>query len=495
MEYDLAIVGAGINGACIARDAAGRGLRVLLVERGDLASHTAAGSPKIIHGGLRYLRHLEVSMVREALAERDLMLQLAPHAVQPLSFVLPHAPGQRPLWAVRLESLIYNHLARRSGLPGSRLVALHEHPAGAPLREGFERALEFTDAWTDDARLVVLNCLDASERGATILPRTECIATEREENVWRLWLRSQRDEEFDVTARALVNATGPWAQRFLSERSPLHALHGIRLVKSSHIVLPRLFDHPYAYVFEAEGGHLVMALPYGEFTLIGNLERDFDGDPARAGIDAEEVAWLCAQASAFFNCRVGPGDVRRSFSAVRSLPEDVHAGDEEMSWRDHVLVADSNGPPVVSIFGGRVATSRLLAQKALACVQPALGNDVPDWTHGAPLPGGDIPGGDFTRFAEELQHQYPTLPAPLLLRLARAYGTRVQRMLGHPAHPAPLGEEVLPGLFEAELNYLTQQEWADSADDILWRRTHLGLQLGPDAGARLQDWLDRRATA
>lgn len=493
MEFDLAIVGGGINGACVARDAAGRNLRVLLVERGDLAGQAASGSPKIIHGGLRFLRHLELSLARAAVEERDHLLRSAPHLVHPLRFIVPQEATGRSRWAMRLESLLLNHLERDSALPDSCLTDLREHVAGAGIAPRYTRALEFSDAWTDDARLVIANCVDAARRGATILPRTECIACEREENVWRLWLKPRRGEEYEVAARAIINAAGPWVGRFLSERSPLRSRQRLQLVKGSHIVVPRLYEHSYAYAFESEDKRHVMAVPYEQdYTLIGTCESRYEGDPSVSGVTPDEIAWLCEQASRFFARPVSPAEVKWSYSGVRSVP----VGDDDDTELDHkqdyVLGVDSDGPPIVSIFGGRATTCRILAQRVVDCVLPTLGRDVPAWTEEARLPGGEIPDGDLAGFAHHLCTSHPRLPEALLTRLARAYGTRVVRIIGSAQAPRPLGREIAPGLFEAELEYLVTEEWAHDVDDVLWRRSKLGMHYGPTEVAAVTAWLTRR---
>lgn len=493
MEFDLAIVGGGINGACVARDAAGRNLRVLLVERDDLAGQAAAGSPKIIHGGLRFLRHLELGLARAAAEERDHLLRNAPHLVHPLRFVVPQESGGRSHWAMRLESFLLNHVERDSTLPDSRLVNLREHTAGASIDTRFTRALEFSDAWTDDARLVIANCVDAARRGATILPRTECIACEREENVWRLWLKPADAEEYEVAARAVVNAAGPWVSQFISERSPLRTRQRLHLVKGCHIVVPRLFDHSYAYAFETEDKRPVFVVPYErDYTLIGTSAFGYDGDPATSGITPDETAWLCRQASSLFARPVEVADVKWSSGGVRGLPVGDDEDAELAHKQDYVLSVDSNGPPIVSIFGGRATTCRVLAQRVVDCILPALGRDVPAWTEEARLPGGEIPDGDLGAFIRHLCISHPSLPETLLTRLAHAYGTRVVRIVGSAQAPRPLGREIAPGLFEAELEYLAAEEWVQEAEDALWRRSKLGMHYGPADVAAVAEWLARR---
>ncbi|HEX5126727.1 MAG TPA: glycerol-3-phosphate dehydrogenase, partial [Rhodocyclaceae bacterium] len=325
-HYDLAVIGGGINGAGVARDAAGRGLKVLLCERDDLAQHTSSSSTKLIHGGLRYLEHLEFSLVRKALAEREILLRAAPHIISPLRFVMPHDTHLRPVWMIRLGLFFYDHLARRVTSPASRFIDLRRHPAGAALQTEFRDGFEYSDAWADDARLVVLNCVDAAQRGATILPRTECITVEREEELWNLRLQVKNGDMFEVTARAVVNAAGPWVERFLDERSPVRARHSVRLVKGSHIVVRKLFDHPYAYIFQNPDKRIVFAIPYeGDFTLIGTTDIEEHGNPSDVAIDAEETRYLCSMVNRYFQRSITSSDIVWSYSGVRPLLEDENS--------------------------------------------------------------------------------------------------------------------------------------------------------------------------
>ena len=495
VEYDLLVVGGGINGAGIARDAAGRGLRVLLCEQDDLAAHTSSASTKLIHGGLRYLEHFEFRLVRKALAERELLLRAAPHIIWPLRFVLPHEPHQRPAWMIRAGLFLYDHLARRRLLPGCETIDLRRHAAGLPLRAGFRHGFVYSDGWVDDARLVVLNALDAHERGARILTHTRCTRITREQGAWTATLLGVDGARQLVRACAVVNAAGPWVGQFLDQATPLRASQAVRLVKGSHIVVPRLFDHEYAYIFQNADRRIIFAIPYEhEFTLIGTTDVDYHGDPARVAISADEIHYLLEHAGRHFRRSVAPAEVIWSYAGVRPLHED-ESNDPSSVTRDYSFELDADGPPLLSVFGGKITTYRRLAEDALARLLPSLGVARPAWTARAPLPGGELPGADYAAFRATLTERWPGFAARLLDRWGRAYGARLERWLGDAQEPADLGAEVLPGLYAAEISYLCRHEWAQTAADILWRRSKLGLHLPPDAAATLERWLARPAAA
>ena len=488
---DLLIVGGGVNGAGIARDAAGRGLKVVLCEQDDLAAHTSSASTKLVHGGLRYLEHFEFRMVQKALAERELLLAAAPHIMWPLRFVLPHESHLRAAWMIRAGLFLYDHLARRRHLPASQTVDLAHHPAGAPLTAGHRRGFVYSDGWVDDARLVVLNAVDARERGATILTHTRCTRVYREHGAWSARLLARDGTRHSLRARTVVNAAGPWVGSFLDQASPVRARRAVRLVKGSHIVVPRLFDHAFAYLFQNADRRIIFAIPYEQdFTLIGTTDVEYHGDAARAAIAADETSYLCELANRYFARQIAPADVVWSYSGVRPLLEDESA-DPASVTRDYAFELDADGPPLLSVFGGKITTYRRLAEEALALLAPALDAHGAPWTAGAPLPGGDLPDGDFGRFRATLAARYPALDAALLTRLARQYGSRIERILRSAAGAGQLGEQVLPGLYAAEIAYLRREEWATSADDILWRRSKLGLHLPRSAAATLADWLAR----
>jgi len=492
--YDLLVVGGGINGAGIARDAAGRGLSVLLVEQDDLAAHTSSSSTKLIHGGLRYLEFYEFRLVRKALAERERLIAAAPHIMWPLRFVMPHDAHLRPAWMIRAGLFLYDNLARRKHLPGSNGVNLGTHPAGAALKASFRRGFEYSDGWVDDARLVMLNALDARERGATILTRTRCERVQREDSLWRVELQGPNARQV-VAARALVNATGPWADAFLRERTPLASEHTVRLVKGSHIVVRRLFEHDYAYIFQAPDRRIIFALPYErDFTLVGTTDVEHHGDPGSAQIGTDEIDYLCGMVNRYFRAAISADDVVWTYAGLRPLLED-DADHPSSVTRDYVLDLDTQGAPALSVFGGKLTTYRALAEEAMDRLMPTLGRNADAWTAGVALPGGDLPEADFAGFLAHSEARWPWLPGALRLRLARAYGSRIEYILDDATCLDELGEEVLPGLHAVELDYLVEEEWACTAQDILWRRSKLGLHLGPDAVPTLETWLARRRTA
>lgn len=487
LQCDMLIVGGGINGAGIARDAAGRGLSVVLCEKDDLASRTSSASTKLIHGGLRYLEQYDFGLVRKALIEREILLRSAPHIMRPLRFVMPHDRGQRPAWMIRAGMFLYDHLARRELLPGSETLNLRMHAAGAPLKNAFTKGFAYSDGWVDDARLVVLNAIDAREHGATILTRTSCDSVVREAQHWQATLRQRDGDIVAVQARALVNATGPWAASFLHDTVHGRAGRKLRLIKGSHIVVRKLFDHPYAYIFQHPDGRIVFAIPYErDYTLIGTTDIDYHGDADKVAIDAGEIDYLCALANRYFTKPVSASDVVWSYSGVRPLVEDAGDDDNERAsdvTRDYKLALDTDAAPLLSVFGGKITTFRKLAEEAADLLAPLLGNRQGAWTANACLPGGDIFGSEpsnravkeFDVFVEEMQQRYAWLPSALVSRYAHAYGTRIALLIGERRTRAEMGEEIAPGLFAAEVDYLKQHEWAVSDQDILWRRTKLGL--------------------
>jgi glycerol-3-phosphate dehydrogenase len=491
-DFDLAIVGGGINGAGIARDAAGRGLRVLLVEQNDLASGTSSASTKLIHGGLRYLEHGWLRLVREALIEREVLLRMAPHLIRPMRFVLPVEPAMRPRWMLRLGLFVYDHLGGRKLLPATRAIDLARDPLGAPLKGRYQHGFEYSDCWVDDARLVVLNAVDAAARGAVVRTRTRCVRVERGAD-WRLVLevRGRRDV---MSARVLVNATGPWVGAFSETVLRRPTSGSVRMIAGSHIVVRRLFEHDRAYIFQAPDGRVVFAIPFeNDFTMIGTTDHDFSGDPAKVEASAEEIGYLCKIATDHFRTPVFPADVVWSFAGVRPLHgEDDDKSDEKPqdTPRDYVLELDrvAGEAPLLTVYGGKITTYRRLAEEAFGKLVPLFGAR-PDWTKGAPLPGGDFDVDGIERLIAGLLLSYPFLSESHARRLARAYGTRVRDILASAKSLNDLGPNLGADLTAAEVRYLMTHEWAQTPDDVLWRRTKLGLRISRDERARLSSFI------
>lgn len=508
LDCDVLVVGGGINGTGIARDLAGRGWRVVLCEKEDLASHTSSSSTKLIHGGLRYLEYYEFGLVRKALIEREVLLASAPHIMRPLRFVMPHDAAMRPAWMIRLGLFLYDHLARRQWLPGSVGLNLRQHLAGQPLQPRFTRGFEYSDGWVDDARLVTLCAIDAAERGATILTRTRCESARRTPDGWQAELQGRDGRQTKVRARALVNAAGPWAESFLRERAQAVAhetlaTKRLRLVKGSHIVVPKCFEGEHAYIFQNADGRIIFAIPYeSRFTLIGTTDVELRGDPGAAGIEMPEVVYLCEQASRYFKRPVRPDDVVWTYSGVRPLLDD-ESGNPAAVTRDYVLEHHTEGGgPLLTVWGGKITTFRKLAEQAADDVGRMLGQHRSGWTLHAALPGGDLADAlskagavvdrhpDHLRaaYVSDVMRRFPWLPEPLAKRYVAAYGTRVDRLLAGVNGLSELGAEVAPWLFEVELHYLKAFEWATSAEDVLWRRGKLGLHLQPVERERVAAW-------
>ena len=490
--FDVLVVGGGINGAGIARDLSGRGLSVLLCEKDDLAQHTSSSSTKMIHGGIRYLEYYEFSLVRKALAEREVLLKSAPHIIRPLRLVMPHDPSMRPVWMMRIGLFLYDHLARREVLPASATVNLREGEIGAPLKPKFSKGFAYSDGWVDDARLVVLNAVDAAQRGAQVLTRWRCVDAKRAADGWHATLESADGQHRSITARALVNAAGPWAAQFLREHAHVIDSKSLRLVKGSHIVVRKLFDHDHAYVLQSPDRRIIFVIPYEEdFTLIGTTDIEQRGAVGQARIDESEIAYLCEQASRYMKNAITPADVVWSYAGVRPLLEDESI-DASAVTRDYQLDLDTQTAPLLTVWGGKMTTFRKLSEEAADMLAAPLGATRGAWTRGAYLPGGDLnswigvarrPDTDIARFEQMLSLRHPELPPMLCRRLSRAYGSRVEVLLRDG-----LGAEVAPGLFEAELNYLHEHEWARSADDVLWRRSKLGLHLTVEQRDDVAQW-------
>ncbi|YCI02609.1 glycerol-3-phosphate dehydrogenase [Ensifer sp. D2-11] len=489
--FDVFVIGGGINGCGIARDAAGRGYSVALAEMSDFASGTSSGSTKLIHGGLRYLEHYEFRLVREALMEREVLWAMAPHVIWPMRFVLPfHKGGPRPAWLIRLGLFLYDHIGGRKLLPATKTLDMTRDPAGAPLKGLFTKAFEYSDGWVDDARLVVLNARDAADRGARIMARTRVVAARREGGRWAIEIEStETGARETMRARMLVNAAGPWVDRVLSEAVGNNDVRNVRLVQGSHIVVKKKFDDPRAYFFQNPDGRIMFAIPYqDEFTLIGTTDRDFTGNPADVRISNAEIDYLCRAASEYFSDPVGREDIVWTYSAVRPLFDDGASKAQEAT-RDYVLRVENGDAPLLNVFGGKLTTYRRLAESALEKIGETIGEKGRKWTAVSHLPGGDFPAAGYDDEVAKLRTRYPFLTASHARRLVRLYGTRAAQLLGNAASEADLGKHFGADLYAAEVDWLIVQEWALRAEDVLWRRTKLGLKFSRAQTAELEEYM------
>jgi len=492
--FDLVIIGGGINGAGIARDASGRGLRVLLCEKDDLAQHTSSSSTKLIHGGLRYLEYYDFKLVRHALGEREVLLRAAPHIIWPLRFILPHHKALRPRWLIRLGLFLYDHLGGRKLLPGSHSVDLTQHVSGAALKDEFSSGFEYSDCWVQDARLVVLNVMDAAKRGCDVRVRTECTDIIRGDGIWTVKLHDHSSgENTAVTTRAVVNASGPWVEKTLDLDEEHDSKHGVRLVKGSHIVVPKLFDHPYTYIFQNADNRVLFAVPYEhDYTLLGTTDVEIEGEPGSEKIEDSEIEYICDSVSEYFKTPVTPAQVTWSYTGVRPLYDDASDNASKVT-RDYKIDLDTRkGAPLLSVFGGKITTYRMLAEQAVDMLKEPLGFSASAWTSTEPLPGGDIPNADFDGFLLECRERYSWMEPELLLDYARNYGTCLSTVIGTATAMDELGKHFGGPLYQAEIDYLIAHEWAQTASDILWRRSKKGLHTPADTEARLQAWLDAR---
>jgi glycerol-3-phosphate dehydrogenase len=492
--FDLAIIGGGINGCGIARDAAGRGNTVFLCEMNDLASGTSSWSTKLVHGGLRYLEYYEFRLVREALIEREILWQIAPHIIRPLRFVLPHHAGLRPAWLLRLGLFLYDHIGGRNLLPATRSVDLTSDAVGRPLIPNrYTRGFEYSDCFVDDARLVVLTARDAADRGAEIRTRTRAVNIRQVEGIWQLELENATNgERSTIRARVLVNAGGPWVEDVLTRGAGVNAKAKVRLVQGSHIVVRKLYEHDRAYMFQNSDGRIIFVIPYqDDFTLIGTTDQDFDGDPSQVKATTAEISYLCDAASEYLAKPVRPQDVVWTYSGVRPLYDDG-ASEAKAATRDYVFELDMpGGAPLLSIYGGKITTYRRLAEEALERLDPHLRSAKArqGWTGKSPLPGGDMDVSAVPALAAELQRNYPFLDPVHASRLAHAYGTRAARVLGDAKSMADLGQAFGATLTAREVSYLMASEWALTAEDIVWRRSKLGLRMSKDEIAAIDDWI------
>ncbi len=493
--YDIAVIGGGINGCGIARDAAGRGLKVALFEKNDLASGTSSASTKLIHGGLRYLEHYEFRLVRESLKEREVLLSMAPHISWPMRFVLPHLKGLRPAWLIRLGLFLYDHLGGRKVLPGCRSLDLRSDPAGVPLKDEMTKGFEYSDCWVDDARMVVLAAKDAQKRGARIHVRTEVVSANRTPEFWEIVSKdSATGEQSTTKAKAIVNAAGPWVADVLNQTLKSNSQSKVRLVKGSHIVLKKLFDHDRAYIFQNADARIVFAIPYeGDYTLVGTTDVDYQGDPKDVKATDDEISYLCDAAATYFSVPVLKENVVWTYSGIRPL---FDSGEEaaQKATRDYVLELDApeDAPALLNVFGGKITTFRCLAEEALEKLEPYIGPCSPPWTHEGTLPGGDIPVDQVAQFKAGLTADFNGFDQQFIARLARTYGTLATQILGDAKTEADLGFCFGADLYEAEVVYLIENEWAMTAEDILWRRSKLGLRFKPEDIDNLDQWLEDR---
>ncbi|HET7597623.1 MAG TPA: glycerol-3-phosphate dehydrogenase [Burkholderiales bacterium] len=489
---DLLVVGGGINGVGIARDAAGRGLSVLLVDKGDLGGATSSASSKLVHGGLRYLEQYEFRLVAEALAEREVLLKAAPHIVRAMPFVMPHVPTLRPAWMIRAGLLLYDYLARRQTLPRARPIDLASDSFGSGLKPGLRRGFLYSDCWVDDARLVILTARAAADLGATIAPRTACIAAHRRAARWEATLCDAGGAERAVAARALVNVTGPWAKSFLEKTLGLAAPFDLKLVQGSHILVPRLFPQDHAFILQNDDRRVIFVYGYeGCYTLIGTTESEVH-DPDGCSPTPAEVDYLVAAANRYFERQIAAREVAWRYCGIRPLYDDGAANPSAIS-RDYVFRIDGrlDEAPVLSVFGGKITTYRRLAEHALEKFAPWFRDLRPAWTRACPLPGGDL-GMGFAQYAAALTVRYPRLPAEHLLAIARRHGTLTERILGNAQHQNNLGMHFGGGLYAREIDYFVEHEWAHTAEDVLWRRTKMGLHLASDAVQAVTAYIAQR---
>ncbi len=493
---DLVVIGGGINGAGVARDAAGRGLSVLLCEKDDLAMHTSSASTKLIHGGLRYLEHYDFKLVRHALQEREVLLRSAPHIIWPLRFILPHHRDLRPRWMIRLGLFLYDHIGGRKMLPASHSVNLRKHVSGQSLKDQYTSGFEYSDCWVQDSRLVVLNAQDAAERGADVRVRTECTDLTATDDAWQVELFDKSTaQKTVVTASSVINASGPWVEATLDLQQSNKSRHGVRLVKGSHVIVPRLFNHDYTYTFQNADGRVLFAVPYEHhYTLLGTTDIEVEGDPGAVDIEQREIDYICEAAGEYFEKPIDPASVIWSYAGVRPLYDDASENASHVT-RDYVIHMTKSGPPMISIFGGKITTYRKLSEEVVDMVLPVLQQSADAWTSRSHLPGGDIANADFDTFHSELKSRLAWMPEAVLADYARNYGTRIDDLLAGAESVSDLGEDFGGGLYEVEVRYLVRSEWARTADDILWRRSRKGLHVSAAGIAKLEQWMQSNGEA
>ena len=491
-DFDLVVIGGGINGAGIARDATGRGLSVMLCEKDDIAEHTSSSSTKLIHGGLRYLEHYDFMLVRHALQEREVLLSMAPHIIWPLRFILPHHKSLRPRWMIRLGLFLYDHIGGRKILPKSNSVDLSKHVAGEVLKDTFDHGFEYSDCWVQDARLVVLNLIDAHERGCDVRIRTEVTDLTRLDDHWNIKMIDHvTGEHSSVTAKLIVNASGPWVDKTLDLDSEHDSRYSTRLVKGSHIVVPKLYDHPYTYIFQHTDNRVLFAIPYEkDYTLLGTTDMEIEGDPGAVTIDQEETDYICSAVSEYFDTTIKPESVVWSYAGVRPLYDDASSNASKVT-RDYKLDLDvRKNVPVLSVYGGKITTYRKLADQAVDMLSDHLPVEKSDWTATTPLPGGDMPNADFDAYTDQKIKQFSWLDEKLVRVYTRDYGTRIDKLLAECKKSEDLGQHFGGNLYQREVDYLVNSEWARSSDDILWRRTKKGLTLSGENIKALDQYLE-----
>lgn len=490
---DLLIIGGGVNGAGIARDAVGRGLKVLICEKDDFAQGTSSRSGKLVHGGLRYLEYYEFRLVREALIEREVLLAAAPHIIWPMRFVLPHSPEQRPAWLIQIGLFLYDHLGGRKKLPASHRIDLRRAPEGKAIKDNYLTAFEYSDCWVDDARLVLLNVLDAHLRGAQVQVRTEVVSARRDGEIWVAALKDQNGEQHRVRARALVNAAGPWVENVIGDIAGQNSQRRVRLVKGSHLIVKKFWDGPQAYILQNDDNRIIFVNPYeDDLCLIGTTDIPYNGRPEDVAIDQVETDYLLRVINRYFKAQLSRADIVSQYSGVRPLYDD-NAGNPSAVTRDYVFDLDqtSDGAPMLSVFGGKITTYRKLAEHAIEKLIPFFPKAGKAWTSSACLPGGDIANADFDQFVTALRQKFSFLSPSLSLHYARLYGTRAGLVIGQAKSLADLGRHFGGDLYGAEIDYLKSHEWAMTADDILDRRTKHGLHLTQEQRRAVDNYLGR----
>ena len=492
-KVDLFVIGGGINGAGIARDAAGRGLSVVLCEKDDLAEGTSSRSGKLVHGGLRYLEYYEFRLVREALIEREVLMNAAPHIIWPMRFVLPHSPEDRPAWLVRLGLFLYDHLGGRKKLPGTRTLNLRRDPEGAPIKDQYTKGFEYSDCWVDDARLVVLNAVDAAERGCEVLTRSPCVSARRENGVWKVTTKnSLTGETREFEAKVVVNAAGPWVTDVVNRVAGSNSARNVRLVKGSHIIVPKFWKGENAYLVQNHDKRVIFINPYErDKALIGTTDIAYEGRAEDVEADEGEIQYLIDAVNRYFKEQLTRDDVLTTFSGVRPLFDDGQ-GNPSAVTRDYVFDLDEKGgAPLLNIFGGKITTFRELAERGLQKIEkffPQMGSD---WTADAPLAGGDMKNADYELFRNTMKTDYPWMPRELRRHYGRCYGTRIAQIVGDAKNLEGLGRHFGGCLYEAEVDYLVKHEWAQTAEDITWRRTKHRLHLTDAEQAAFAEWFDR----